>query len=608
VRIDYPRELTMCATDLFDFIIDVGRRNPKANHIGFAFSYDSNMLVQTLSEKVLVRLHRLGNASLRYDDGRRYYLEFRPGKWFRVVKWIGEKKVGSVCIEDIFSYFATSFLAAYEALCGTAPEIVVAGKGKRKEFSMDDFDDIERYWEVEIGMLRELAEALRSNLYSAGLTVSHWYGPGALASFVLKREGIRSHMSESPLHIYQAARYAYAGGRFEVFRVGREARPTYAADINSAYPYAISQLPSLASGKWIPTSTPPNARTCFGVYHVRIHPMASGSIFTDPGPLFHRDKNGLISYPWALEGWYWAPEVWEAYSRHPECVEIVEGWEWISDSDIRPFSWITDMYQQRLEWKAMGISSQLALKLCMNSLYGKMAQRVGWNIETQRAPIWHQLEWAGWVTSLTRANLFSALSQLQSGTLISVETDAIYTTDPLVKDIVTVGNGLGEWGLDVYDEVIYLQSGLAWLRQGDKWTDKRRGLDRDSFTLESCQAYVETLKPNIEWESYHGVTTRFIGLGSAIASSLPTKLRHCVWHTGSREINIGRNGKRKHMRGMCDSCRANRIASEEMHTLCVATNAYDPRQRMSTPHDIPWDTGQTFEWRDDFGEGITHYG
>ncbi len=45
-----------------------------------------------------------------------------------------------------------------------------------------------------------------------------------------------------------AAQYAYFGGRFETFKIGRYKGPVYSLDINSAYPFAISQLPNLNAG------------------------------------------------------------------------------------------------------------------------------------------------------------------------------------------------------------------------------------------------------------------------------------------------------------------------------------------------------------------------
>jgi len=101
---------------------------------------------------------------------------------------------------------------------------------------------------VEIQLLRELAEELRRRVYSAGLRITQWHGPGALASYAMAHRGVKQHMGETSPEIREAARYAYAGGRFELYKLGRIVGPVYGIDINSAYPEAIAQLPSMTEG------------------------------------------------------------------------------------------------------------------------------------------------------------------------------------------------------------------------------------------------------------------------------------------------------------------------------------------------------------------------
>lgn len=614
-------------TDLLRFIIDVGRRYPRAHHVGFAFNYDANMLIRSLPERLLLQMHKEGFCYLR-DGEWTYYLEFRPGKWFQVSRWPADKsRKGkslrtTVRIEDVFSFFACSFIKAYEKLIGTAPAIVTSGKARRKEFSIDELDTIEEYWRVEIGMLEELAESLRSNLYSAGLKVSSWYGPGVLANYTMRQHSVKSSMANTPPGVSTAARYAYAGGRFELFRMGRALGPLYSIDINSAYPDAIRQLPNLAEGEWDWVDRPPRSLREFGVWHVRYHAPAAKGYFTAPGPFFHRDKLGLISFPPKLEGWYWGPEVWTA--RNLPGVDIVGGWIFRRSKSIQelsqdsptgssaPFAWIADMYNQRMEWKREGNASQLALKLCMNSLYGKMAQRIGWNEQKRTAPTWHQLEWAGWVTSYTRAKLYRAMVDIlrcDERGLIAVETDGIYTTVRPELLGIEASEELGGWSVDVYDEIIYVQSGLAWLRKNGEWEDKRRGLDADSFTLDDARGYVASLLPRKrEWPAFEGKSTRFVGLGAAIASSIPTKVRHCVWATAPKHISVGAVGKRGHRAGDCQSCRDGLNAYEGMHDLGIRTNALGAPH--SYPHPIPWlDEEIPPQWYDDIDEdGEVHYG
>lgn len=280
--------------------------------------------------------------------------------------------------------------------------------------------------------------------------------------------------------------------------------------------------------------------------------------------------------------------------------EIVEGWEYLGSNGL-PFQWVEQLYKQRQEWKAEGNPAQIALKLCLNSLYGKMAQRVGWDEKKNRIPPWHQLEWAGWVTAYTRSMLHSVMARIPFDKLVAVETDGVYTTlDPFTMGINN-STELGGWEVTQYDEIIYIQSGLAFLRSGDTWTAKYRGLDRDSFTREDAERYIKELEPNAQWEPYPAQTTRFIGLGAAFMtdSTTPFKTRHCRWETTERMILPGEKGKRIHVPGYCEACKQGLPASELAHDLVIRSASR--AGELSTPHSIPWedkDTGAVSNWRD----------
>lgn len=601
--------------DCLDHIIETGVAHPKAIHCGFAFSYDANMIIQSLSPVTLARLHRNGWTRLKKANGDRYSITFAKGKYFRVTKYKPEYDAKhnstaktTVQIFDIWSFFATSFIKAYENMVGEIPDVIRSGKAARGQLTIEDFQEIKDYWSVEIQYLRLLAEELRRRVYNAGLRITQWHGPGALASHAMRERGIKTHMAETSEKIREASRYAYAGGRFELFKVGRVNGPVYGIDINSAYPEAIAQLPSLSEGEWHHVDNPTRVSR-FGVYRVRLKKF--GGFVSSPSPLFHRDKNHNISYPWTTEGWYWSPE---AYAALRCGAEIVEGWEY-RGARTKPFAYIQEMYDQRRDWKRRGISAQVALKLCMNSTYGKLAQRIGWDPVNRRLPPWHQLEWAGWVTSYTRAKLFDVIARIPYDQLIAVETDGIYTTMKPDKLGIVHSEELGGWEISEYQEVMYVQSGLAWLQDLDgTWHEKRRGLDGcrnghlpndcdclDVFSLGACRNFLSTLHPNPDrlnqWQPYVGATTRFIGMGMALMSSLPTESRHCVWETNSREILPGIGGKRVHMRGSCDACQRGSNAFEAAHDLVIHSLAVlDP---MSYPHTIPWENevGHA-QWRD----------
>lgn len=562
------------------------------------------MIVQGLAPATLGRLHKQGYVKLKRGHAQ-YIITYRPHKYFQVSRWVpgmAKNTKVTVRIYDIFTFFMCTFVDAYIKNVGPVQEVLTSGKKARKQFSIDELDMIREYWDLEIQNLRELAEALRGKVYEAGLPITEWHGPGALSSLSMKQNNVHAHMRKSNDNVRLAARFAYAAGRFELYKVGRILGPVYGIDRNSAYPYGLTKVPSLAHGQWSYRDTFRDGKIkSFGLYHLRL--SRGGPTELPPSPLYLRDKHHEIYYPWRTDGWYWGPEAVQGVRQG---ADILEAWEFVSDTDtpIRPFAYVADMYRQRKEWKTAGISAEMALKLCMNSKYGKLAQRVGWDPRTGRIPSWHQLEWAGWVTSLTRAAMYSLLSAVPFTSIIAVETDGIYTTSSPEEFGITPSDELGGWSVDVYDEIMYVQSGLAWLRKGTcqvgcrhdadairakhcAWTQKRRGLDWDSFTLDQCERYLKLLGPNERWPAYQGTTTRFTTMGQALASKNPSA-RHCVWETRAREISTGARGKRVHVPAVCSACARGATAYEQAHDLAISP-VFIKNGTHSYPHHIPWE-------------------
>jgi hypothetical protein len=598
--------------DIMDFMLEIGELNVGAVHIGFAFNYDANMILRTLREKTLIKLHEKGSVYIRRPDSPyRYRIEWRPSKWFQVSRFNPEYSgtnthaKTTVRVYDIFSFFNASFIKAYEGNVGPVPELIEKGKAKRPYFTLEDLQDgtVLEYWSVEVKMMQELAEELRKRLYGAGLRINQWHGPGALASYAMRQHNVKEHMLIAPDEVRKASRFAYAGGRFEMYSLGRHHGPIYSMDINSAYPHAIRLLPSLQSGTWVYNNghdiLDRKSLNKFGVYRIRMQFDANNKLSgmrPNPSPLFHRDALGNITYPWRVNGWYWYPEAIQVLRHIPRGLFTLEGgWELETDETEYPFGWVEDVYNTRQEWKSKGYPSQLALKLLLNSMYGKLAQRVGWNEDKRTGPAYHQLEWAGWVTSNCRAMLWDVMRRIPYRSIIAVETDGLYTTTNPATLGITNSKELGGWEIEQYDEILYVQSGLAWLRKGNDWICKRRGLDARTFELNDCVRYLSSLGPRTKWAPYRGETTRFIGLGAALQSKAPTKVKLGVWETKERDISPGLNGKRLHIFGFCRACTDNKTAYESAHDMMIKP-IRDPN---SSPHDIPWEDDfiTDYPWR-----------
>lgn len=594
--------------DCLAFIIRQGELNPGAFHVGFFFDYDANMIVKGLAPQRLIRLRKLGYCYV-YDKDRQigYRIEYLQGKWFQVTRLRNRL---TVKIQDASGFFQSSLVTALaKNLPADHPLMaqhfaeVKRMKAERHTFTLGQIDAVEHYWRVENELFHALMLNLRDMFYDerVGLRVRSWYGPGVLANYVFRTRGIAAAKQETPEPVYDAARYAYAGGRFELYRIGRHVN-AYSMDINSAYPDAISRLPNLTTGSWVYVGEHPKRIYPWSVYHVRMRIMN----LWQPGPFFYRDAMGSVSYPWHLEGWYWGPEVIAAAQLYPGTFEILEGWEyryWSDKPEDMPFSFVRELYAQRKRMQQEGIGAERAIKLALNSLYGKTAQRVGWE-RTGGPPTWHQLEWAGWVTSYTRAKLYRVLSKIPWEHQIAVETDGIYTTMNPSELGIADSRELGEWEVTEYEEIVYLQSGIYAMKPvGKPWTSKYRGLDSDSLSVESLIEHSKLLTPGDNaWPNIVGTTTRFVGLSAALMRARDDgshlKIHHCVWETATREVSCGTVGKRRHTQKMCAACEAGATAYEMPHTLRIHSLALGQHHPMSIRHDIPWLEGKRPDWRD----------
>lgn len=585
-------------------IITAGERYTNHWHVGFAFDYDVNMILRNLTLVQFMRLRETGSCLIGDHE---YRVEHIPGKWFRVTHYREPKNV-TVTIYDVWGFFQSSFVAALKAnipdheLMAHLPEIE-SGKDKRSQFTWAQFEYIKQYWEIESVLFLALVERLREYLYDAELFIAKWHGPGELANYAYRTNAIRRHKSDCGTRIYHLARLGYAGGRFERFHIGRYTN-VYAYDINSAYPFAISHLPSLAQGEWRHSeNVRANGIAEFGIYRVSLR----AQLGQPAGPVFCRDRRGNISYPWNVDGWYWAPEIKAMLAAYPNLITSVkEGWEFVG-WEGRPFQFVSEVYQTRRRMKASGNGTQMALKLLLNSLYGKMAQRAGWK-RTGRAPVWHQLEWAGWVTSFTRAQLFGVMSRLANEELIAVETDGLFSTLSPIQIGLTDSTELGGWEVTQIDELIYLQSGFYAKRVGDEWSLKYRGLDSKSVSVDSVIEHAKLLGPiraprhefnDPDWPKLEGVTTRFVGYQNALwrqkQNQGPFETHHRVWETSTKEFDTGKGMKRVHSPHMCAACDAGANAYDMPHDTVIRPQAmanigagiYGLDYR-SYPHDIPW--------------------
>lgn len=553
--------------ECLEFILNTKVQYPDSIFVGFGFGYDCNQIIKDLPEEYLWKLHNenhvyYGSYSIRWLPHKSFYV--RHGRSNR-----------SAIIYDVFGFFGTSFLHTCEEYLGKDdPELDLIKKGKaaRSTFSFDELDEfIIPYNKMELSMLVRVMNILRDDLEQVSIQPSKWHGPGAVANEALALYNVP--IAPTPTEVSDAAQYAYAGGRFEQYRMGHYHGDVFEYDIHSAYPAGATQLPDISCGSWEHVET--YEHDTFGVWRVE-YSSPYGNTDNRPQPLFCRAEDGSISYPRQVQGWFWSPE---ASLVAPY---VTEGWVFRPWNTARPFAFVEAIYNQRQLFKEQGRSAQRALKLILNSLYGKLAQTVGGQ---DGPPRWHQLEYAGYITSYTRAIIYRAMMQ-NPDAIIAAETDAVFSTAPLD---LPLSERLGEWELKKHHGIVYLQSGLYYADEGE--TCKYRGMDVDGETKQPAglpyrnvldHLATRTGFPDRPPLSLFSYTTRFIGLGLGLRTSSVWR----TWERKAKQIRLDQepwSSKRVHLAKSCLLCARSMDMNNNMHPLEIG--GYSGR---SYARALPW--------------------
>jgi hypothetical protein len=573
------------------------------NHVMFGGNYDANMILADLSWEEMTKLSQRG-----WLEWRGWEVKYRHHKYLeiakmgpRVKKGAEEKRSykGRIKVWDVIDFFGMKFTSSLKVWLPEEDITFIAEmKNERGTFRPDDLPRITQYCISECVLLGRMMEELRKQCKSVDSVPEGWYGPGALATVGLKKHKVRDYMDRELANgtgpISTASRHAFFGGRIEMVQYGhyghKSGERIYGHDIVSAYPSVMEELPCLAHGEWIHDYRIRTGQVVPPFTLVRVDHKPFRDDIRGIHPLPWRHPTGGVLFPLEANGWYWMPEAQLVPSS-----EWVESWSFVPGCDHKPFDWVPTMFGKRQAMKANGHPAQLVLKLLLNSLYGKMAQRIGGKIGV--APSFHQLEWAGFITSSVRAKMYRLVAQPGADcipnwdrmeSVIAFETDGVYATGELVSN--DPSGSLGSWEVTPYDEIAYVHSGVYFLRSGERWISRYRGLDPPRVTEDGTQIGLTPERVLESWATrtwtLPATTKRFRGL--ATSSLTPERFNDWgQWITEPRDVDLIPTGKRA-----SQDDRGN-PTTELCPTIAIGSGA-----EMSTRHKLSWIDGPTADsWR-----------
>lgn len=520
--------------------------SPKdALHVIFAGTYDVVMMFR--DTPIIETL--LKGTPVKFAG---YRILFRRGKYLQITNMM--VKGSTRTLFDVFTFFRSSFVKTCEEYgVGDAATLaqIAEMKAQRNDFT-EVTDEVRTYMGRELDHLVMLCDSLRDRLALCGIYPSQWHGPGAVASAVLRTHKIKENKGRYDSEFRKCAESAYYGGRFEQFQRGTYLGPVYQYDIRSAYPAAMTHLPNLADVRWTHYTRTKQPHNDYALYYVHSRHIGDRGIGTLP----HRNRLGTIYYPSWAKGWYWGIEC----RNIPLNQRLQSYYPSGAGLDERPFAWVEETYRQRAILKKANQPQQLALKLALNSLYGKLAQSKGaqrnddgtWNY-----PTFHEVAWAGWITAYTRSRLSEAMHSVDSSAIIATETDSVFATRPID---LPLSDGLGDWELSMADGIRYIQSGVSLILKDGEWSFKTRG-----FTVKRTTDEV-------------AVWTKFLALDDPIMWIKQTrfgtdpriKRTFGQWYTMERKVSLDFGPLEKRMHVECAACRRGEPLTDSLHSMVVA--------------------------------------
>lgn len=456
--------------------------------VGFAFDYDvSNILfdvpwdkpdganlsrlerILRIDEEETPTRHHMTSTWLNLDGWPQYGVKYLPRNFLEVCRaeTVFDRSLGKNItravkgsrrtIYDAFGFFQSSFLKALQLWkVGTLAQREAIEKMKAER---SDFNSVTRkmrdYNALECQLLADMMEQFRDATLAAGLRPRTWNGAGKLAGVMHKEHAtIKRQALEEMLHpdLRRMAHAAYYGGRFEVTATGFINQTVWDHDLKSAYPAAMLDMPCLVHGRWKRASGSALAR------------LPNSALYVCEVKFSHPDNQHLCGLPFRTKaggaglrlvwprqgiGTYWSCEIRSA-KRLGARIEHRAGWRYIQTCKCKPLSWVEAVFAERVR---LGKDKGIPIKLGINALYGKLAQRKG-------AATYQNAVWAGLITAMTRAKLNDAIKRVGQHNVVMIATDAIYTINKPAP--VDRGDWLGQWGCEEYPHMFIVMPGLYW--------------------------------------------------------------------------------------------------------------------------------------------------
>lgn len=479
---------------------------------------------------------------------RRFYAELRPeGDMFKGRKILDVHDIGAAFtggLENVIDTWQPDMTPEMR-------ELIKAGKEARQDgFPGWADEQVCAYSEAECVLGARCARLLVSTIAAVSdvrMDPSRLFGSGSIAGSFYNFHGLskRVETHEDPV-VDLIAILCYFGGLIETPVVGRIVnQPVEEDDFNSAYTFANHKVPCMRAGHghWH------HHQGYKGIIKDAIgYVKVTWAVTTPTTPPFcvHLIGGRVVQPLSCRKQWVTLPEYQAAFAEFGYDVVALEAYWWVPECQCPPpQEWMEGLYYERVkikaqmksaspeQWAALNVRQE-AIKLILNSCYGKLAQR------RPEPGKYTNLHYAAYITGVTRARLRERTWALEAAGNIVVyqHTDGLKY---IGKARLPVSDRLGDAKHeDQSFDVLIIQPGLLAAKEGK---NRCRGIRKDEFgelAWEWAAMCDFTQKP-ADWPKMEIETRRMLSRRKAIADGKPEQAGIFFQHP----MSIGvRDGKR----------------------------------------------------------------
>ncbi len=420
----------------------------------FNLKYDEGSILHQFPVDILQELRQKGR--IEYNG---YSVRSIPKKELVITN---KQHKQSIAFYDIAQFYGTSLDKASLYYLGKEKKDIPT-KTFTREYVKKNWQKLKEYCLYDAKLTKELADYFIDMLITDfDIYPQKLYSTGYIAGLHFARTcdfiGVKRYYRYYP-ECLDYAYQSYAGGKFETYQRGFGT--FYQYDINSAYPFEISQLKDIRmarvfkSDKYEPKAT-------YGFIKCKL--ILSNDY--SPTPL---KIDGVNRYPIGSFSKIITKETYDYYIARGDRVKIIDAW-WIECQTIEyPYKKeVKRLFELKKKYKKTDALRYMLVKILLNSFYGKFIQvtekwredkkifEVGWLFN----PIYASI-----ITANTRIKVCQA-SETYDKYTVAVATDSIITSIDLRNDGLNISDKLGAWSFENSGYGVVVGSGVYQI--GDK--------------------------------------------------------------------------------------------------------------------------------------------